>query len=140
MLREPNKFKFLKLAQKALTVITTSIGVLSHTEGQSIQNSSHALDGNLLDYDSAQRKSVKPKLVLKLNPNFPEKRLLAQHSSHSSHSSHVSHSSHHSSSSGYSDDTSEESDGGKVLPLIVVGGALAVGGYLLGKKKDNKTK
>jgi hypothetical protein len=123
---------FLKLAKKALTVITTSVGLLMQDqERASAQSNVADLDADRSISENSYKKRLKPKLILKMNSGDPEDYLLAQHRSHSSHSSHRSHSSHYSSSGG-------RGGGGVPLGLLVVGGVIAYGAYQAGKSDNVK--
>jgi len=136
---KPNskKLGFLKLLQKTTTVITASLGLLSNNSAQSFQQKAEGSRSNL-NYESLKNLNPKSKLILKLNPNNPERMLIAQHSSHSSHVSHSSHASHYSSSTSYSDNSSTEGGNKSVLPLVIAGAVVAGGGYLISKNKKNK--
>jgi hypothetical protein len=128
---------FINLIQKTTTVIIASLGLLSNNSAQSFHQETEGNRSNL-NYESLKSRSSKSKLILKLNPNDPERMLIAQHSSHSSHASHSSHSSHYSSSTGYSDNSATEGGNKNILPLLVAGAVVAAGGYLIGKNKNNK--
>jgi hypothetical protein len=122
---------FLNLIQKTTTVIIASLGLLSNNSAQSFHQETEGSRSNL-NYESLKNRNSKSKLILKLNPNNPERMLIAQHSSHSSHASHSSHVSHYSSSASYSDNSSTESGNRSVLPLV------AGGGYLIAKNKNTR--
>ncbi|MGN6195347.1 MAG: hypothetical protein ACTHOB_10435 [Ginsengibacter sp.] len=131
------KLGFITLIQKTTTVIIASLGLLSNNSAQSFHQETDRSLSNL-NYESLKNRNSKSKLILKLNPNNPERMLIAQHSSHSSHASHSSHSSHFSSSTGYSDKSSTGGDNTNALPLIVAGAVIATGGYLIGKNKGKR--
>jgi hypothetical protein len=132
-----NPFGFLKLAKKTFAVITTSLSVLTNTQSKVLPQNAIIDEGkNNLNYESFQKRILKPKLVLKLNPNHPNKMLLASHTSHSSHSSHVSH--YSGSGGGYSGGSSDDSGSGSGLLILGVGAAVAYGAYQIGKSRGNK--
>ena len=94
------QYGFISLAKKSIAVITASFSALAHGEVKAIIAPPNPDDGNKdVTYEMFQKKNLKPKLVLKINSNNPDRFVFAQHGSHSSHSSHSSHASHYSSSS-----------------------------------------
>ncbi len=98
---------FLKLARRSFAVVVAIMGGFIHNESDAFSHSVNADDGyKNLSYETFQKRILKSKLVLKINPRNASTYNLAQHASHSSHSSHASHysssqSSHYSSSSTY---------------------------------------
>src|SRR3989344_4940169 len=102
------QFGFLALAKKSLAVIAASIGTLVPQESKAIPITNDIDAGSKnLNYESFQKQILKSKLVLKLNPYYPDQSFLAMHKSHSSHRSHSSH--YSSSGSGHSSHTSHSS-------------------------------
>ena len=94
------QFGFVSLAKKSLAVITASLSALAHGEAKAVLAPPNLDDGNKdVTYEMFQKRNLKPKLVLKIISNNPDRFAFAQHGSHSSHSSHASHASHYSSSS-----------------------------------------
>jgi hypothetical protein len=88
-------FGFLHLAKKTLAVLTASLSALMTHEVKALSDPSNMDDGNNNhNYESFQKRILKSKLVLKLNPSNPEQSFLAMHASHSSHASHASHASY----------------------------------------------
>lgn len=124
-------YRFPRLGSKTAAVVAASLALLQSREAVSMPLQMQ--DNNNFIQNLLNRKRLKPKLTLKLNPYRPENSLLAYHSSHSSHSSHASHSSH--SSGGYASGSSS-GDGGSGLGVLVVGGAIAYGAYRLGKRNS----
>lgn len=121
------------LAKKTLAIISASTSLLVNQKAAAIP---HNFQGDELteSKNETYKRKLRPKLVLKLNPNNLQEGKYIAHSSHSSHSSHASHSSHYSSS--YSHDSGSSSGVG--IGVIVAGGLIAYGAYQLGKRNKNK--
>jgi hypothetical protein len=106
-----DKFGIWNLAAKSFAVLSASLSALASSEAKAMPLTSNFIniDKNL-SYNSVQKRVLKPKLILKLNIENPEKSYASMHTSHSSHASHASyspppghasHSSHMSSSPSY---------------------------------------
>jgi len=116
------------LAEKALVVVATSLGMLHPTDNSALSTTLESDNSRNIAFQQYKNKKAKPSLVLKLNMRNPEASILLSHSSHSSHSSHRS---HYSSGSG-------DGGGGGGVGLVLVGGVLAYGAYKLGQKSNDK--
>lgn len=101
---------FVALATKSLTVITAALAALmpNHSKAALTPTTTSEAGNEKLTFGEYQKRVLKSKLVLKINPRNPDRFVFAQHRSHSSHSSHASHSSHYSSSPSYTPSTPKQ--------------------------------
>jgi len=88
-MNKDEKYGFLNLKKKSLSVIAASIAILCHQESDASNVLPHNERGNS-NVISLNKRALKPRLVLKLNMSNPISSRLAMHSSHASHSSHSS--------------------------------------------------
>jgi hypothetical protein len=110
-MRRKDKFGMWNLAAKSFAILSASLSALVSNQSKAISLTSNFFNENKnLNYESLQKRLLKPKLILKLNLENPEKSYVSMHVSHSSHASHASyspppghasHSSHISSSPSY---------------------------------------
>jgi hypothetical protein len=106
-----DKFGIWNLAAKSFAVLSASLTALISNQVKALPLTNNFNNENKnLNYETFARKFLKPKLILKLNIENPEKSYQSMHASHSSHASHASyspppghasHSSHISSSPSY---------------------------------------
>jgi His-Xaa-Ser repeat protein HxsA len=98
---------WFNLSKRSLSVMAASVAVLV---GNQI-NAKPIIETTVFEGDASEtavKKLLKPKLVLKLNMSNPSRSLVSMHTSHASHSSHASHASHASSSPSYTPTYSPE--------------------------------
>jgi len=90
-----DKFGIWNLAAKSFAVLSASLSALISNQTKALSLTSNFNNENKnLNYESFQKRSLKSKLILKLNIENPGKSYLSMHVSHSSHASHASHASY----------------------------------------------
>jgi His-Xaa-Ser repeat protein HxsA len=86
------KKSWFSLSKRSLSVMAASVAVLAGNQANAKPVTESALPGGDVA-ETAIKRVLKPKLVLKLNISNPSRSLLSMHTSHSSHASHASHAS-----------------------------------------------